>query len=352
MTAMNDEALRREQRSRGATWRKDATGPPDDFGDVAAEYRAAIETCAIIDLSDRGHLELTGRDRASFLHNFCTQDIKRLPAGQGAEAFITTIKGRIAGHVLVFAGEEALWIDSVPGSVPAHIAHLDRYLITEDVQLADRSGEWGEFALVGPQAAHRVEALVPGSGTFGPLQHGHAQGITVRRFSFTRAAGWLVGAARDRLASLWRDLAQSGATPCGRSAFEALQIEAVFPTYGVDLTEDHLAQEAGRTREAISFTKGCYLGQEPIARIDALGHTNRELRGIELSDDSVPAVGAKVYDNGGKEVGTVSSAALSPIRRRGVALSTLRRDVCTPGTAVQVETGTGRRFAGVVFGRG
>jgi folate-binding protein YgfZ len=348
---MNDQVWRREQRGRGARWSRDTIGPPDDFGDVAAEYRAATETCALIDLTDRGQLELTGRDRASFLHNFCTQDIKRLPAGMGAEAFLTTIKGRILGHVLVFAGEDALWLDSVPGSVPALIAHLDRYLITEDVQLADRSGDWGEFALVGPQAAHRVDSLLPGSGTFAPLQHGHAHGIAVRRFSFTRGPGWLVGAARDRLASLWTDLVKAGVTPCGRSAFEALRIEAVFPTYGVDLTEDHLAQEAGRTREAISFTKGCYLGQEPIARIDALGHTNRELRGIELSDETVPAVGAKVYDTGGKEVGTVSSAALSPVRQRGVALGTLRREVCSPGTPLQVDASSGGRIAAIVFAR-
>ena len=312
------------------------------------EYRAALEGCALVDLTDREQIELTGADRATFLHNFCTQEIRRLPVGQGAEAFLTNIKGRILGHVLVFAGEQALWIDAPPGSAAELVPHLDRYLISEDVQIRNCSGEWGEFALIGPQAAHIANRLLPGSGAFVEFQHGHADGVTVRRFAFTGQPGWLIGATRDRLPALREQALAAGAAPCSRPVFDALRIEAGFPLYGVDLTEDHLAHEAARTRQAISFTKGCYLGQEPVARLESMGHTNRELRSLKLADATVPATGDKITARAdGTELGVVSSAALSPIEQRGVALTMLRREACTPGTEVVVQTAAGPRTATV-----
>lgn len=316
---------------------------------LAREYRAALEGCALVDLQDREQIELTGADRATFLHNFCTQEIRRLPAGQGAEAFITSIKGRIVGHVLVFAGEQALWMDAPPGSAAVLVPHLDRYLISEDVQIRDCTGEWAEFALIGPQAAHIADRFLPGSGAFGPFQHGHAAGVTVRRCDFTSQPGWLIGAAREQLPALREQAEAAGAAPCSRAVFEALRIEAGFPIYGVDLTEDHLAHEAARTRQAISFTKGCYLGQEPIARLESMGHTNRELRSLRLADATVPSAGdAIISPADGAAWGAVSSAALSPLEQRGVALTMLRREACTPGTEVIVQTAAGPKTAIVI----
>lgn len=305
--------------------------------------------CALIDLADREHIEVTGSDRAAFLHNFCTQEIKRLPVGLGAEAFFTNIKGRILAHTLVFVGERAIWIDGPSGTARVLLPHLDRYLIAEDVQLADRTSDWGEIGLIGPQAAALVERLVPGSGAFVPGQHAHAGNVTVRRFDLTKSPGWLVGASRSELPTLAQRIAAEGAVPCSDEVFQALRIEAGTPQHGLDLSDDLLAQEAGRTKRAISFAKGCYLGQEPIARIDALGHTNRELRGLRLETAAVTPPGAKVFHpDTGAEVGQVTSAALSPLDSHGVALALLRREVNAPGTIVLVEI-NGQRTRAEVF---
>ena len=301
------------------------------------QYRSACESAALFDLSTRDQIELTGADRTVFLHNFCTQEIKGLSAGSGGEAFVTNIKGRILGHVLVFVGEECLWIDSSPGTAEGLIAHLDRYLITEDVQVTDRTPEWGEVALVGPGAASLVEGLLPGSGDFSPFQHGHQGGVTVRRFDMTPQPCWVLGTAREQLGQLAQRLVDAGAVPGSSKVFNALRIEAGFPVYGVDLTEENLAHEAGRTARAISFTKGCYLGQEPIARLESMGHTNRELRRLRLVSPDITSSGAIITDpDSGDDVGRVTSAALSPVANVGVALAMLRRDACAVGTELNV----------------
>lgn len=335
---MNNSDLRSHQSTARACWSGDPSAPPDNYGDVSAEYLAAIEGCALVDLTDRSHIELTGRDRATFLHNFCTQEIKRLPAGSGTEAFLTNIKGRIVGHVLVFVGEAAIWLDAVSGAASTILPHLDRYLITEDVQLLDRSSDWGEFALIGASAAHHADRLIPGSGVWPVFRHAQAGDVVVRRFSFGASPGWLLGAPRDRLPQLWGDLTSAGACPCGRAAFESLRIEEGFPTYGVDLTEDNLAHEAGRTAQAISFTKGCYLGQEPIARLESLGHANRSLRRLQVESDVVPPAGAAVQADDGRALGNITSSALSPLSRRAVALAMLRTEGVRAGEAVRVDS--------------
>lgn len=308
---------------------------------AAEQYGAAVERCVWVDLTDRVQIEVRGADRAAFLHNFSTQDVKRISAGSGCEAFLANIKGRIVSHVLIFAGEQTHWLDGPPPAAAPLLEHLERYLITEDVQLADRSAEWCEVGLIGPAAAPFVEALLPGAGTWDPFQHGHRAGITVRRFSFTRQPGWLVGAAPERLVTLVHEWTATGLTECRREVFEALRIEAGFPMYGVDLSAENLVHEAGRTREAVSFTKGCYLGQEPIARLESMGHTNRELRVIRLESPGTPARGAKVLDpRTGADWGAVTSAALSPRENRTVALALVRREAIAAGVVV-VETGGG-----------
>ncbi len=306
----------------------------------AEQSRRAVEEAVWIDLTDRAQIEVSGADRAAFLHNFSTQDVKRVPAGSGCEAFLANIKGRIVGHVLIFAGEEAHWLDS-PAPAPPLLQHLERYLITEDVQLADRSAEWCEVGLIGPAAARYVEALLPGAATWPLFQHGHRAGVAVRRFSFTQQPGWLVGAAPERLRTLVQEWTAAGLVECRREVFEALRIEAGFPMYGVDLSEENLVHESGRIREAVSFTKGCYLGQEPIARLESMGHTNRELRTIRLEGSDVPARGARVLDpSTGADWGVVTSAAFSPSENRAVVMALVRREAMAAG-GVTVETSRG-----------
>ncbi len=318
-------------------------GHSGDVGGLAAGYRAAVPDAALFDLSDRTQSEITGRDRASFLHHFCTNDIKRLRAGEGCEAYLTNIKGRIVGHILVFAGESSLWLDSVPGSEGAIIAHLDRYLISEDAQLHARAAEYGEFYVAGPQAAAGLKAAL-GIDADGLPLYAHlscdrkGRPVCVRRVPFTLPTGYLLSARRDALPALSTTLSDHGVEPGSAESFDALRIEAGWPVYGVDITEDNLAQEAGRTRQAISFTKGCYLGQEPIARLDALGHVNRELRGLRLAAGPIPPHGAPVLaGDPSQPIGAVTSAALSRSGSKPIALALIRNQYTQPGTPVVVQ---------------
>jgi len=351
---MNATSLRELQTRDGAIFADDAR-PADSFGDPAAEYRAATQTAAFFDLSNRVSIELRGKDRQSFLHNFCTNDIKRLQSGAGCEAFLTNIKGRIVGHILVFADEDTLWLDSVPGSAEFLVPHLDRYVITEDVQVLDRSADVGAIYVAGPHAAEKlrpqlgddIDDLKP----FGSRNDScNGVEVQVRRFNFTLAPGFQLLAPRDGLVDLWTGLAAAGFAPAGAAVFEALRIEAGFPYYGIDISEDNIAQEAGRTRQAISFTKGCYLGQEPIARLDAMGHVNRELRGVRFAAGPVPATQTPVFDQAGaQQVGVITSAARSYAEPAPVALAMLRSQAAKPGTQVCLNGTDEPNIPGTVF---
>jgi len=282
------DSLRELQQTQGAIFPSASEAddlPALHFGDVAPEYRAARESCAVVDLTDRVQIEVTGVDRAAFLNNFCTNDINRLKVGEGCEAFVTSIKAKILAHLFVFAGESTHWIESSPGTTASLLGHLDRYIITEDVQLVDRSQAWGALSLIGPNAERIVgEQLncVPPTTPWGHLSND--DGIAIRRTPCVDASQFEVIAPVEQLAELWRSFTSVGAVHCGRDAYEVLRLEASFPAYGVDLSDVNLAPEAGRNKEAISYTKGCYLGQEPIARIHAIGHVNRVLCLVRIDE--------------------------------------------------------------------
>lgn len=300
----------------------------------------------LFDVSDRSLLELTGRDRASFLHNFCTNDIKKLRAGEGCEAFLTNIKGRILEHLFVFADPDSLWIDGTPGYEEAVSGHLDRYLITEDVQIHRRSAERGMIWVIGAGAEEPLRTIsrsepLPGER----LRHhwisvANGERLHCRRFDLGGFPGWQLSGPRSAIEEVVKRLEGAGIARMSGELFEALRIESGLPRYGVDITDDHLAQESRRTAAAISFTKGCYLGQEPIARIDALGHVNRELSVLEGTAPSTEEIsaGMEVKDAGGASVGSLTSAAWHPRTKSPWGLAVLKRSASTEGTRL---TGAG-----------
>lgn len=277
----------------------------------------------IFDLSDRTQLELTGKDRAKFLHGFCTNDIKSLTPGRGCEAFVCNIQGKVLGHIFVFCTETSLWIDSVPGQEDALFNHLDRYLINEDVQIYRRTAEREDFYLQAP-----AENLLERLGL------SESENL-VRRVDWLGDGDWLISIPRTTSSFACR-FADAEFLLTDAPVWNALRIESGFPLYGIDITNDNLAQEVNRTARCISFTKGCYLGQEPIARIDALGHVNRELHRLEAAGEDVPAAGTALLDpNSNTQVGVITSAAKSAnTPGKIVALGYLKTKFCTPGTNV------------------
>jgi folate-binding protein YgfZ len=314
--------------------------PVIHFGDPFAELSAVAQGTALFDVSDRVQLQLIGPDAKSFLNSFCTNNIASLEAGCGCEAFVTNVKGRVLNHVAVFVTDRDLWLETGPCDEDALVAHFDRYVIREKVEFLRHTKDLGELLLAGPCSARLLHDVLGLTGELGLWQHGLGQwadeAVVVRRCGIVLQPGYLVSAIRSFLPQLWQAFVQAGAVAAGAQVFHACRIQAGYPLYGVDLTVDNFAQEAGRTTEAISFTKGCYLGQEPIARLDALGHVNRLLCSLDIASESPPEPGARVVNDQGETVGTVTSAARLMGSQRSVALALLRAIHARPGTSLSV----------------
>ncbi len=333
---------------------KEERGSPRHFGDPAGEYRAACARAALFDLSDRGKVELSGPDAVTFLHNLCTNDIKGLPPGGGCEAFLTTAKARVVAQVFVSrlprAGGDVLLLDTAAGGAERLLQHLNHFLISEQVEVADRTGDLALFHLCGPDAGTLLAAVLPPVRR--DLDELHSQelstsdgeAVRVRRHDLLGVPGYDLFLVAGAAAPLWDALQGAGAVPAGHQVFETLRVEAGLPLFGPDIDENRLVMEVGRTRQAICYTKGCYLGQEPIVMARDRGHVNRTLLGLRLPEGGPVAPGARIFHDG-KEAGVVTSSVLSPRAGMVLALGYLQRGSQAQGTAVEVETPQGRRPA-------
>jgi len=311
--------------------------------EILAQYAALSQSVGIADLSDRTRLEILGADRAAFLHNFCTNDVKQLAPGRGCEAFITSHQGKTLGHVLIFCEKDRLLLETSPDQAKPLIAHFDKYLISEDVQFFDRSAEIGELLVAGPQASEKLSQAVGGGAPTEMLVTiaGTIAGrdVLVCRVEYAGPASFLVQAARADLPTVVDTFRQIGAVQCGSLAVEMRRLEAGFPLFGRDISDENLPQEVGRDTKAISFKKGCYLGQETVARLDAIGHVNRLLVGLTFAGTEVPTAGTPLQA-AGKVVGQVTSAAWSPHLNAPLAMGYVRSIHAKAGT--QLDSPLGR----------
>jgi tRNA-modifying protein YgfZ len=328
---------------------------PAHFGDPAAEYRQTLANCSLFDRSSRGKIELTGPEASAFLHNLCTNDINSLPLGGGCEAFLTTNKAKVVAlirvfHIQLFDGRPALWLDLLAGQSQDVLKYLDHFLISEQVEFADRTAAFAQMHLAGPNAHTVLErALLDDVPPLDPLQHmvrtfGAADTCSIRRFDPLGVPGYDIVCLRSRAEIIWQLLVKAGASPAGRDAFEILRIEAGSPVFGLDMDENTFAPEVGRTAQAISYNKGCYLGQEPIVMARDRGQVNRRLMGVRLPAGPVPHNSLLFRE--GKEIGRVTTSLVSP-RFGAIGLAYVRRGSQDPGTVLEVEAGTGRSPAEV-----
>jgi folate-binding protein YgfZ len=328
---------------------------PARFGYGAAEYAAVRSGAGLFDVSHRGKIELTGPEAAFFLHNLSTNAINDLPVGAGCEAFLTTNKAKIVSHLYVYHlllhdGRPALWLDVPPGTSEKLLQYFDHYLISEQVEFADRTREFAQLHLAGPQAHAVLEkALVDDVPPLENLQHmmrtfGASDTCHIRRHDQLGVPGYDVVCLAARADSVWQTLIRAGARPAGREAYEILRVEAGTPALGLDLDENTFAPEVGRTKQAISYAKGCYLGQEPIVMARDRGQVNRTLLAIRLPNGPVPQNSLLYAD--GKEVGRVTSSVVSP-RLGPIGLAYVRRGSQEAGTKLEVEAEGQRRPAEV-----
>jgi len=263
-------------------------------------------------LPGRTELALLGADRTAILHNFCTQDIKKLAPGQGAEAFITTHQGKTLGFANVLVSAEEILLDTASGQAQIIHQHLDRFIISEQVTFEDRSADLAIFWLGGTDVAARLSSLLGVQLPQNPLKHEQFpwQSISLKVVSGRQAElpYWIVMIPAATAADFRSKLAEAGAAELSDGALTQFRLLANLPEYGSEVLDDNLPQEIDRDSLTISFKKGCYLGQETVARLDALGHVNRVLRRIRFTNPTGQPTSAELFV-GDKLAGKVLNAA-------------------------------------------
>ncbi len=311
-----------------------------------AAYNAAQQTAAWCDRSGRVRLEVAGPDRARFLHNLTTNDLKRLPVGRGCEAFVTSPQGKTLAYVKALACHDSILICTDPGGLALALPHFQKYGVFDEIVLEDRSETTFEYHLVGPKAEELI--ILAGGQVPEPGELAHAEAtladcplLVVRESPTGRPGLTLIGArgSAGRVADLLRSLGQEHELQkLDDESFDVLRIEAGTPVFGRDVSERNLPQEIGRDDRAINFVKGCYLGQETVARIDALGHVNQILKGLQLEPDASAPASGSVLEADGARVGFVTSSAVSPGWKRAIALAFVRTALANRGASLMVRS--------------
>ena len=310
---------------------------------LESEYRAVTEACGLLDRSERGKLALTGSDAKSFLQGQVTNDVERLAAGKGCYAAFLTPKGKMLGDLRVLDTGDELLLDTERVSLQALFNMIRRFSVGYDVQLHKRTLERGLLSLFGPDSDR-----IAGATELSLEEHAHAvtavEGIGVRAVRTELGLDLLCEASDSE--ALAQALTERGAVPVSEETTECVRVERGRPRYGVDLDETVIPQEAGLNERAVSFTKGCYVGQETVARLYYRGKPNRQLRGLLLSG---PAHSGEELSYEGRVVGRLATVAESP-RFGTIALSLVRREA-PPGAAVSVgEDGRSAQVVALPFG--
>ncbi|HEY7700421.1 MAG TPA: glycine cleavage T C-terminal barrel domain-containing protein [Vicinamibacteria bacterium] len=306
------------------------------------EYRAAMEGALALDRSHLATVAARGKDRESFLQNMLSNDVRSLAPFTGIPAAFLTNKGKLVSDLLVFKCEDAFLLQMERERAEPFRKALDRYIISEDVVLESLAETEATFSLEGPKASGILAELagIPSAELDG-LAHLHfrllapgewkARVVAQRRELTPR---FDVSADPKAAKRLLEDVLERGALLGGEEVREARRIEASRPRFGVDMDESHLPLEAGLD-EAISFHKGCYIGQEYVVRLAHRGHVNRKLSGLKVAGNAPPAPGTPVM-RGPEEAGAVTSSAFSPAFGCPLALAYLKRGHWEPGTEVTV----------------
>lgn len=298
-------------------------------------YRAVRERAGLIEGPIWGAVEVRGADRAGFLHNLLTQDIKSLAPGTAIEAALVTPAAKLLADLVVLAEPEAHWLIAPRGRIDMVVQTLDHYLITEDVTLADRRGSHAVLALQGPRSAEILKAL---SGLPAATRAAQAGGVRQAAYSCTGEPGALLIVPVEQVSALRSRFGEGGAAVVGWDAVNVLRIEAGIPWYGIDMDESNLLPETGLERTHASDTKGCYVGQEVIARLKTYGSASRKLMGLVCAGREVPSANDPIEKNG-EALGAITSACWSPALERPIALGYVKRPHYDAGAAVTIRHG-------------
>jgi folate-binding protein YgfZ len=312
----------------------------DAAATVTRGYQGLRNSAAWMDLSARGKIRVLGEDRARLLHAMSTQDVQSLTPGHGAYAFFLNAQGRILGDVNVFCREDFFLLDTEPESRQKLFDHIERYIIADDVTLEDATGEMATIAIEGPQAVAILERLGAPAPEVDYETRAWA-GMIVARISSTGAGGFFIFLHPAKKADVIAAMEAEGIAEATADDARTVRIEHGRPRYGEEITERYLVQETAQL-QAVSFSKGCYLGQEIVERVRSRAQIHRVLRRVELESAETPAAGSKLKAADGQaDAGEIASATISPALGKVAALAYVRTQFAEPGTELLLPAQSG-----------
>jgi len=329
---------------------------PLRFEGPQAEYTAVRGAAGLFDFSHRAKFAVRGADRGRFLQGMVTNDVKTLAPGQGTYAALLNAQGHLLADLRVYCDEEVYLIDSDADLRAKILATLNHYVIMDQVEFQPL--DLFALALQGPRSRTLLEKTlhidIPAMKEYEHFTTNYG-GFPARVVCASTAGeeGYEVWAPSKGILAVWGAACGQAPTydmlPCGSEALEILRIEAGIPRYGSELDEETLLLEAGLLN-AVSFTKGCYVGQEIVERVRTQGHVNWKLVGLVPEAAQLPRVGEKLLA-GGKEIGEVTSACFSPYLHKAIALAYVRREVANPGVKVALASGADALVTSLPFYR-
>ena len=310
-----------------------------NFGDVRAEFDALLHGCGVFDLGWRGKLIATGVDRTRWFNGMVTNNIKDLNLNYGNYNFVLSAQGRVQGDLFIYNRGDYLLLDTDRSQVEHLLKLLNHFIIMDDVELKDASEELSSIGLRGPKAAEVLQKAGIAT-TAGLMEVKDATwsgiGVSVVRKTDSPTPAYEIWLAPSHVASLWDALAASGAKPVGTESLEKFRVLAGVPKYGKDIREKDLPQETEQ-KQALNFTKGCYIGQEIVERIRSRGAVHRMFTGFELEADAAPG-SELILPADGKKAGELTSVVKVPVSsgERILALGYFRREAGGPGLKLRL----------------
>ncbi|MCC6543305.1 MAG: aminomethyl transferase family protein [Nitrospirae bacterium] len=334
---------------------------PAHYGDPETEHLAVRSNAGMMDFTHRGKIRISGKDRTKFLQNILSQDINKLTPGTGGHAALLNTKGHMLAYMRIYSDESAFLIDTESGQSDKIIQILNRYLFREEVKIEDVTLKNGLITVQGPHSRDIISRI--SGADINEMEECSNINLTIKdincrlvKATYTGEEGYGIYTPWDSLQNVWEAVlmpSSSGAggiIPAGHDAYNSLRIEAGIPVYSIDMDEDTIPIEANLDN-AISYTKGCYIGQETIARINFKGHVNRKLTGFTVHPGTginhvtegriIVHKGDRIYavtENTENSIGIITSACFSPTLNDVIAIGYLRMKYCEPGTEVRIDS--------------
>lgn len=316
-----------------------------DAASSTAQLDALLRGAGLSTLRNTGWIRITGEDRLRWLNGMVTNSIQDLRQDHGCYNFLLSVQGRIQGDAYIFAQPDAFLMETASEQIPTLMALLDRFIIMDDVELADTSSAQSGLSITGPQAVSLLEKIGLTSAPLAELemqrQPWRSSSVTVVHAYSPLVPRFELWTDMETAETLSQGLLGEGATPCDQESQHWLRLLEGTPLYGTDIRERELPQETGQTR-ALHFAKGCYLGQEIVERIRSRGNVHRTFTGFRL-EGSLPAAGSAVEAEG-KHAGELTTIGAVPLGADGktaqLALGYIRREVLERGLSLQYPGGT------------